>query len=222
MSEMKTSLALCPRSLIIEKFSVDLLFQKVYMESFQETPEVLMLLHNGEHKAFEMIFDKYHKYLFVIAYKYLKDKNAAEDAVQYTFTRLWEKKNVFDYKQGIKNLLFTILKNHILNDIRHNNLIVQKHYEIAQTTQVSADFLQQMEEKDAKQYLYGLVKKLPLQKRIVCMLKIYKDLSNEEVAKTMKISVNTVKSHYSHAIKTLKTQLTNTFLLLVCLMYITM
>ncbi|MDR2556411.1 MAG: RNA polymerase sigma-70 factor [Bacteroidales bacterium] len=168
-------------------------------------------LHNGDYEAFDMVFNKYHRYLYVVAYRYLKDESASEDAVQYVFTRLWENKNVFDYRQGIKNLLFTILKNYVLNEIRHNNLAVQKHYEIAQKQETSVDFLQEIEQRDSKKYLNKLIKKLPMQKRIVCMLKINMDLSNEEVAKKMKISVNTVKSHYQSALKTLRMQLNNLF-----------
>jgi RNA polymerase sigma-70 factor (ECF subfamily) len=172
---------------------------------------ILDKLHNGDYEAFDMVFDKYHRYLYVIAYRYFKDESAAEDAVQYVFMRLWENKNIFDYRQGIKNLLFTILKNYVLNEIRHNNLAVQKHYEMAQKQETVTEFLQEVEKRDTKKYLYELIKKLPLQKRIVCMLKINKDLSNEEVAKKMKISVNTVKSHYQSALKTLRMQLNNLF-----------
>ncbi len=169
---------------------------------------VLDLLRSGNEKAFKIVFDKYHRYLYVVAYRYLMSQDAAEDAVQYTFVRLWEKRENFDYKAGIKNLLFTILKHYVLNEIKHNNTVLQKHYEISQNISIAADDLTEyIDKKDKRAYIYKKIKELPVQKRIICMLKIQKGLSNEEIANTMKISVNTVKSHYNSALKTLKISL---------------
>ena len=90
--------------------------------------ELLIQLKDGNEKAFSAVFETYHRYLYVLACRYLMSESYAEDAVQYTFMRLWEGRETFDYKTGIKNLLFTILKNYILNEIRHNNLVIQKLY----------------------------------------------------------------------------------------------
>ncbi|MPM57091.1 hypothetical protein SDC9_103909 [bioreactor metagenome] len=132
----------------------------------------------------------------------------AEDAVQYTFMRLWEGRDTFDYKTGIKNLLFTILKNYILNEIRHNNLVIQKNYELAQSTEeMETEFLHELEDADFKAHLYRLIDQLTPQKKEVCLLKIQQGMSNQEVADAMHISVSTVKSHYTQVIKLLRSQL---------------
>jgi len=170
--------------------------------------ELLMQLRDGNEKSFSVVFEAYHKYLYVLACRYLMSDSFAEDAVQHTFMRLWEGRETFDYKTGIKNLLFTILKNYILNEIRHNNMVIQKNYELAQfTEEMETDFLHNLEDADFKSHLYKLIEQLPTQKKEVCLLKIQKGLSNQEVADTMKISVPTVKSHYTQVIKLLRSQL---------------
>lgn len=170
--------------------------------------KLLMQLRDGNEKAFSIVFDTYHRYLYVLASRYLMSDSYAEDAVQYTFMRLWEGRETFDYKTGIKNLLFTILKNYILNEIRHNNLVIKKNYELAQLTEeMETDFLHELEDADFKSHLYKLIEQLPPQKREVCLLKIQQGLSNQEVADTMNISVPTVKSHYTQVIKLLRSQL---------------
>jgi RNA polymerase sigma-70 factor (ECF subfamily) len=131
-----------------------------------------------------------------------------EDAVQHTFMRLWEGRETFDYTKGVKNLLFTILKNYILNDMRHNNMTIQKNYELAQfTEEVENDFSQDLEDADFKSHLYKLIDRLSPQKKEVCLLKIQQGLSNQEVADLMNISVPTVKSHYTQVIKLLRSQI---------------
>ena len=43
----------------------------------------------GDVEAFTVVYNKYHKLLYVLAYRYLMDKAMAEDAVQHVFTRFW-------------------------------------------------------------------------------------------------------------------------------------
>jgi len=131
---------------------------------------LLIQLRDGNEKAFSVVFETYHRYLYVLACRYLMSNSYAEDAVQFTFMRLWEGRETFDYDSGIKNLLFTILKNHILNELRHNNLAIQKNFEMAQLTEeTEVSFLHDLEDTDFRTHLYKLIEKLPLQKReVVC------------------------------------------------------
>ncbi len=170
--------------------------------------KLLIQLRDGNESAFATIFNTYHRYLYALACRYLMSKDYAEDAVQYTFMRLWEKKETFDYKKGIKNLLFTILKHYVLNEIRHNNMVVQKNYELAQIYEdMSFDMSRHLEDVNFKAHLYKLIKQLPPQKQEVCLLKIQKGMSNQEIAEAMNISVPTVKSHYTQLIKILRSQI---------------
>lgn len=183
--------------------------------------KLLMQLRDGNEKAFSVIFDTYHRYLYVLASRYLMSDSYAEDAVQYTFMRLWEGRETFDYKTGIKNLLFTILKNYILNEIRHNNLVIKKNYELAQLTEeMEMNFMREFEDADLKSHLYKLIAQLPPQKREVCLLKIQQGLSNQEVAETMNISVPTVKSHYTQVIKLLRSQLDKIIMIILVIRHI--
>ena len=46
--------------------------------------------------------------------------------------KLWEQRTNFSFESGIRSLLFTILKNYILNELRHRSLVFEKLYEMAQ------------------------------------------------------------------------------------------
>ncbi len=47
-------------------------------------------LKTGSEKAFASVFNRYHRLLYALAFRYLKSGSEAEDAVQYTFMRMWE------------------------------------------------------------------------------------------------------------------------------------
>lgn len=58
--------------------------------SGNEDHTLFILLRKRDQEAFEMIYRKYHRYLYALAMKYLKNTHLAEDAVQHVFVKLWE------------------------------------------------------------------------------------------------------------------------------------
>lgn len=158
--------------------------------------------------------------LYVLAYKYLKDSFRAEDIVQQVFLKLWEARSLFAGAINLRNYLYTSAKNLILNEIRDNFSDMEKNYAVIQNRPEFEDKLQSaLEEKDLFQHFYKILAELPEQKRKVCLLKIRDNLSNQEVADELHISVPTVKSHYSQAIKLLRDKMGRLLgiLLLVCI-----
>ena len=180
---------------------------------------LLSRLKEGDEKAFTAIYIRYNKMLYVLAYKYLKDSFRAEDIVQQVFLKLWEARSLFAGAINLRNYLYTSAKNLILNEIRDNFSDMEKNYVVIQNTPEFEDKLQSaLEEKDLFQHFYKILAELPEQKRKVCLLKIRDNLSNQEVADKLHISVPTVKSHYSQAIKLLRDKMGRLLgiLLLVC------
>lgn len=186
-----------------------------------DQPDDMLLsrLQNGDEKAFTAIYERYNKMLYVLAYKYLKDTFLAEDIIQQVFLKLWESRSLFVGSVHLRNYLYTMTKNLVLNEIRDNLSDMEKNYAVIQNAPEFEDKLQSaLEEKDLFQHFYKILAELPEQKRKVCLLKIRDNLSNQEVADKLHISVPTVKSHYSQAIKLLRDKMGRLLgiLLLVC------
>ncbi len=173
--------------------------------SGQTDDELLILLQKGNERAFTVIYERYHKLLYVLAYKYLKDNDIAKDAVQQIFLKLWESRSLFSIHINLRNYLYTMLKNHLLNEIRNNYTALEKNYELAQETiEYENEILSKLEEKEMTEQLYRAIDGLPEQKKAVCLYKLKDSLSNQEIAEKMQISIPTVKTHYSQAIKLLR------------------
>lgn len=173
--------------------------------SGQTDDELLILLQKGNERAFTAIYERYHKLLYVLAYKYLKDNDTAKDAVQQIFLKLWESRSLFSIHINLRNYLYTMLKNYLLNEIRNNYTALEKNYELAQETiEYENEILSKLEEKEMTEQLYRAIDSLPEQKKAVCLYKLKDSLSNQEIAEKMQISIPTVKTHYSQAIKLLR------------------
>lgn len=181
-------------------------------ESIKETPInddiLLRQLQEGNRIAFTEIYRKYHKTLYVFSYYYLKNKEQAEDAVQTVFTKLWEYRSQIIVTINLKNYLYKMVKNHILNEIRNANNALTKNYEIAQSSENYEDnLLEKIEEKELMSLFYEAIDKLPDQKRSICLLKIKEGLSNKEIAEKLNIAENSVKAYYNLSIKILRSYL---------------
>ena len=186
----------------------------------QSDGELLILLRSGEADAFTALYERYHRLLYVLAYKYLKDRDASEDAVQQVFLKLWEARSFMEPNMNLRNYLYTMLKNLVLNEIRDRNSAVEKNYEMAQCSSSYEDELfHKIEEKDMMSRLYEAIDRLPEQKRKVVWYKLRGNLRNQEIAERLGISIPTVKTHYAQAIKMLRAQFERFFLFLLYLWY---
>jgi RNA polymerase sigma-70 factor (ECF subfamily) len=180
----------------------------VHNDGTGDEENLLRLLRQGERDAFTHIYECYHKMLYALACRYLKNRTAAEDAVQHVFIKLWEYRATITVTINLRNYLYTMTKNYILNYIRNENSAVAHNYRIAQMADAFEDNLfETIERKELMAAFYQAIKLLPVQKREICLLKLEDKLSNQEIADIMQLSVNTVKTHYAQAIKLLRVSL---------------
>lgn len=167
--------------------------------------KLFALIEKGDEEAFTQAYSRYHKLLYVLAYRYLMNADMAEDVVQYVYTRLWEFRSELRVGISLKNYLFTMTKNHVLNLIRNENSAITKNYEIAQSVPTYEDnLIENLEKKELMSSFYKAVDMLPAQKRDICLMKVQEELTNQEIAERMNLSINTIKTHYSEALKLLR------------------
>lgn len=179
---------------------------KIFSTYTNEEDHVLFLLiKKRDREAFTVIYQKYHTYLYALSIRYLKNKDLAEDAVQHVFVKLWDKAEDIKIEINLKNFLYTMTKNYILNQFRNNKEVISISY-ISEQSEISDEdeFFKLMDEVEMNEILRKGIESLPPQKREVCNYKISGNITNQEIADKMGISINTVKSHYQESIKTLR------------------
>jgi RNA polymerase sigma-70 factor (family 1) len=167
--------------------------------------EITLRLKAGDENAFEEIFYRYYKHLLAIGIKFLKNPDLAEDAVQDIFLKLWDHRDALNETYSIKNFLSVSMKNHVLNVIRNNHQSIWEYLSVEMEElngeDTTSDAFQLQE--------YGAIleqgmQKLPPQREKVFRLRVFNGLDNEQVARQLSISVNTVKSQFTQATRFLK------------------
>ena len=190
--------------------------EKIMKEAHNNDDILLRQLQEGNQVAFNVIYQKYHKELYVLSYYYLKNKEQAEDTIQTVFSKLWEYRFQIIVTVNLKNYLYKMVKNHVLNEIRDATNALTKNYEMAQSPEDFEDNLvEQIEEKELRSLFYKAINKLPDQKRNICLLKIKEGMSNKEIAKKLNIAENSVKVYYNQSIKTLRSYLQKMLIIII-------
>lgn len=159
---------------------------------------------------FSDFFSRNYSTACLIALKYVKDYNLAEDLVQDVFILLWEKKGNIQVHTNLSNYLFTAVKNHSINLIQRNKNI---------TTSLSELFVDLPEEEASNSFsqeelavkVYKAIQELPQACQAVFRLAYEQDYSYQEIADILQISKNTVKTQMGIAYKQLRQKLNTLF-----------
>jgi RNA polymerase sigma-70 factor (ECF subfamily) len=162
----------------------------------------------GDQEAFAIIFKKYYQQLYRFAGRLTYDTPAAENIVQDLFVILWTQREKLTIKSALKAYLYTAVKNRALTYIKRTPHAIFSE----KMAQYEQGVVQSPEDKYLKKELYTTVHqaiaRLPEKCRLVYMMKRYDNLRHSEIAETLNISANTVKTQLQRALKSLEKQLT--------------
>lgn len=163
------------------------------------------LLKEGNRKAFDEIYNRYSKKLFLFALKKVGDKIIAEDLIQDLFISIWERKEAISIQSSLKNYLYAALRFRIIN-FYHSTKVYKKHNKIL--AELADNFTNNTQDSilyhDLENQIEAGMKKLTPKVKLVFELSRYENLSQDQIAKKLDVSKQTVKNQISIALKILK------------------
>ena len=81
--------------------------------------ELMEAYRSGSHKAFETLYARYRRRLFVYAYSVLKSSHEAEEAMHEVFAKLIANTERFCRANNLSAFLFAVCRNHCINALTH-------------------------------------------------------------------------------------------------------
>jgi RNA polymerase sigma-70 factor (ECF subfamily) len=157
----------------------------------------------GDRKAFSLLVERHQKAVYRLALRFTRDHGTAEDIVQESFVKAFQKLNMFEERSSFKSWLFRIDINTSKNRLRSN--VSQQAVDIEDVTiSVSSHIVQDLEYRQVQDVIAKEVEKLPERQRIALTLRVFEDLSFQEIAVMMDCPYDTAKANYRHAILKLK------------------
>jgi len=159
------------------------------------------------------VFTSWYRSLCLFAFGYVRDDEVARDIVQEVFVRLMERKPSFESELHLKNFLYRTVKNDGLNYLRKQ--LPREHYlEYLRLRGEEEEFDCRMIEAEIAGALRRAIELLPSECRKVFELCYFEGKDNETAAKTLNISIETVKVQKKRGKKILRKKLDGLYPLL--------
>lgn len=167
---------------------------------------------NGDNQSLEVLVKRYLKPIFNFTYRYAGNSADAEDLTQEVFARAWRNLKKFDRQKSFKTWIFAIAKNASIDFLRKKKTIPFSSFEnnagenlLTETLANPAPLAPELFEKEnMAQALTAAIEKLSPKYRAVLSLRYNEQLTFQEIAESLKESINTVKSRYRRALVMLK------------------
>lgn len=175
-----------------------------------EDQQLAASLKEGSEEAFSSLFRKYGKRLYHFCYGYLKSREDAEGMVQETFIKVWESRASLDPGRPFEGFLFTIAYRLVLNRLR------KMRYELSARLLLESRrpaVVNDTEEAVLAAELDGLARAaisgLPPRRQEIFHMVREDNMSYQQVAERLQISVKTVEAQMSAALRHLRKEIVN-------------
>jgi RNA polymerase sigma-70 factor, ECF subfamily len=181
----------------------------VFKAKMKTEAELISDVKAGITSAFDTLFGIYSLKIYYFAFSILKSKEDAEDVVQHTFFKVWEKRENLNNNLVFKSFLFTIAYNVSIDLLRMR--LKEKGYRENILVQASLNYNleERIELGDLLDRINEIAKDLPPRKREIYQLSRVHNLSYNEIAEKLNISVKTVENGIGYSLKYIKSHLGN-------------
>jgi len=168
----------------------------------------LSLLNTGDPSAFRYLMVTWYPVICQYAERILKDRPVAEDMAEESFIKLWGAKKEFSSIQSVKKFLYLTTRNACINVLRSNERLERRHKEYSVLHSGEDNYaLNEIIRAEVLSEISRAVAQLPPRIRDVFTLSFIEGMKNQEIAKKLNTSVNTVKNQKVRALQLLRLSL---------------
>jgi RNA polymerase sigma-70 factor (ECF subfamily) len=148
---------------------------------------------------------RYKNFIYLVAYRYVRNYDDAEDITQEVFIDALRKLKDFRQESSLKTWLYRITVNKAKNLLRRRNLISFISFSRPEEDN-DLDFpdhtqSNKLENKELEEKFLEVLATLPEKQREVFSLRYFEDLSFNEISEMLGTSVGGLKANYFHAVR---------------------
>ena len=154
-------------------------------------------------KQFATLFDLFNNRLVLFAKGMLPAGEEAADLVQEAFVALWQRMDSFADLSAIKVFLYLTVKNKCLNIYKHEK-VVRRYNNNQPPAPEDKHLLLRLIEAEVAGEIQQALQQLPPGCRQVIHLSYFEGLRNHEIAERLHVSVNTVKTQKTRALRLMR------------------
>ena len=168
--------------------------------------QLIALFQKGDEKAYVELVNRYRDRLMNFVFQYLGDMELAEDIVQDTMLKLYQKKHYYKQIAKFSTWIYTIAKNLAFTELRRKK--IRKTTVLSQMTSDEKDYElpsgqpetgQEIQSEFALKLIRAAIQGLPNRFKTIIILRDIEELSYEEISSILDVPLGTVKSRINRA-----------------------
>ncbi len=163
--------------------------------------ELMARIGDGDHEAFRELVERHQNTVIGTVAKMLGNPSDAEDISQQVFLRIWRNARRYRPDARFTTYLFTITRNLVFNETRRRGRKKEvsadereenSHHQIEDSPDRRPDA--ELLQAELREAIDAAIAALPESQRMAVVLRRYQQLSYEEIAAVLGLSVSAVKS----------------------------
>jgi RNA polymerase sigma-70 factor, ECF subfamily len=173
--------------------------------------EIFTAIQAQQVKALELLYDRYGKLVYSIAFRILNNIEEAEEIAQETFLRLWQRSEIYQPSRGsLSGFLITLARSRSIDRVRSHSASREKLQRIQIFTDCVSSYnppLEFVTVQERSELVREALQQLLPTDRALIEAAYYQGLSQSEIAKRDGIPLGTVKSRTRQALIKLRAAL---------------
>ncbi|HZU67657.1 MAG TPA: sigma-70 family RNA polymerase sigma factor [Ktedonobacteraceae bacterium] len=165
---------------------------------------------NREEWALELLYDRYHRYAYSLAYRVVQDANIAEDIVQEAFLAIWRKAGSYEAQQGnVRSWLQAIVHHRAIDKVREARHRSQQWVPLQTENEQDPpgeqpDVWEEAWQDEQHRIIRTVLDQIPPEQRQVIELAYFGGYTHAEIAEQWNIPLGTVKGRMRLGLQKMK------------------
>jgi RNA polymerase sigma factor (sigma-70 family) len=158
--------------------------------------------------VFRELYDAYHEKLYFFVLKHTRSSFLAEETVQLSFIRIWEKADKLSAEADLSSQIFRIAKSVMIDLLRKENVRIHHSSQML----IDTAFEQEASDIDNRHELvrvHKAIEEMAPVRKTVFTLSRFEGYSHLSIAERLSISPKTVENHINKALRQLRRTLTS-------------
>ena len=178
-----------------------------------EDEALIQAIANGQSAALGVLYDRYGRLVFSLAYQMLNDDAVAEEITQEVFLQIWTKAGTFQSGLGkVSTWLTSVTRHRAIDNLRRKRIRPEGHRadwdlsEEGDAPQLTdpANVVSQVEHNIQSLAIRQAIAQLPIEQQQALALAFFQGLSHQEIAETTGEPLGTVKTRIRLAMQKLR------------------
>lgn len=174
--------------------------------NIDDESKIIEQIRAGDIDRYADLIDAYKNVVYNLSYRMTGNSSDAEDLTQQAFLKAFEALGRFDTRCRFFPWLYTIALNLVRTFIKKHHKNARRPLEDLAEPSTGDDPAAMLEKRQQSQIVFEMVRQLPLKLREAVVLRFYQDLTYNQIAGLLQISVSAAKMRVNRGVKALARQ----------------